>query len=164
MISKQTFASAALGGAALLLLAGCSTSSTSHVAAGAVNPLSPADVRDEEHLRDLISYVHQIGWQLRLGEHIEGKAQAERERAVPPANPSELGWLALTSLDDEMVVKIRASFLAGKAGEALPNRAYSFISDPEADPFRNVGRAGYEAENRELQRVAREIGLEPFAE
>jgi len=37
MISKQTFASAALGGAALLLLAGCSTSSTSNVAAGAVS-------------------------------------------------------------------------------------------------------------------------------
>ena len=128
------------------------------------NPLSPADVRDEEHLRDLISYVHQIGWQLRLGEHIEGKAQAERERAVPPADPSELDWLALPGLDDQMVAKIRASLLAGKAGGALPNRAYSFISDPEADAFRNVGRAGYEAESRELQRIAREIGQEPLAD
>jgi len=128
------------------------------------NPLSPADVRDEEHLRDLIAYVHQIGWQLRLGEHIEGKAQAEQERAVPPADQSELDWLARTSLDDETVAKIRASRLAGKPAEALPNRAYSFILDPEAHPFRNVGRAGYEAEDRELQRLAREIGLEPLSD
>ncbi|TCK63789.1 AbiV family abortive infection protein [Curtobacterium sp. PhB136] len=128
------------------------------------NPMSPADVRDEEHLRDLIAYVHQIGWQLRLGEHIEGKAQAEQERAVPPADQSELDWLARTSLDDEVVAKIRASLLTGKSAKALPNRAYSFILDPEAHPLRNVGRAGYEAEDRELQRLAREIGLKPLSD
>ncbi|MBO9042049.1 hypothetical protein DEI95_02265 [Curtobacterium sp. MCBD17_008] len=40
MISKQTLASAAVGGAAVLLLAGCSTSSTSNVAAGTVGESS----------------------------------------------------------------------------------------------------------------------------
>jgi hypothetical protein len=42
MISKQTLASTALGAVALLLLAGCSTSSTSNVAAGTVGESSTA--------------------------------------------------------------------------------------------------------------------------
>ncbi|ROS75163.1 hypothetical protein EDF24_2605 [Curtobacterium sp. PhB130] len=42
MISKKTFMAAALGGAVTLLLAGCSTSSTSNVAAGAVSESATA--------------------------------------------------------------------------------------------------------------------------
>jgi len=45
--------------------------------------LAPTDVADEEALRDVIAHVHQIGWQLRLGEHIEGQRHDEKERGIP---------------------------------------------------------------------------------
>ncbi|RSM81996.1 hypothetical protein DMH04_27045 [Kibdelosporangium aridum] len=35
--------------------------------------LTPAGVSDETSLRRVISHVHQIGWQLRLGEHIQAQ-------------------------------------------------------------------------------------------
>jgi hypothetical protein len=44
--------------------------------------LAPTDVADRESLLDVISHVHQIGWQLRLGEHIEATRQAEEAREV----------------------------------------------------------------------------------
>jgi AbiV family abortive infection protein len=39
-----------------------------------VSPLAPID---EPTLATVIAVIHQIGWQLRLGEHIEAKGQAE---------------------------------------------------------------------------------------
>jgi len=45
--------------------------------------LAPTDVADEEALRDVIAHVHQIGWQLRLGEHIEGQRHDEKEHGIP---------------------------------------------------------------------------------
>lgn len=41
----------------------------------------------------MIAHVHQIGWQLRLGEHIEGKRQDEQEQGSPPMDPKILEWL-----------------------------------------------------------------------
>lgn len=55
--------------------------------------LAPADLADEGALRDVIAHVHQIGWQLRLGEHIEGKRQDEQEQGSPPMDPKILEWL-----------------------------------------------------------------------
>ncbi len=52
--------------------------------------MAPTDVADEESLTEVIDHVHQIGWQLRLGEHIEGKKQDEQERGIPPVNPETL--------------------------------------------------------------------------
>ncbi|NHC24123.1 AbiV family abortive infection protein [Nocardioides sp. IC4_145] len=55
--------------------------------------MAPPDVADEGALRDVIGHVHQIGWQLRLGEHIEGKRQDEQEQGHPPMDPKTLDWL-----------------------------------------------------------------------
>ncbi len=55
--------------------------------------MTPADVADEESLADVIRHVHQIGWQLRLGEHIEGKQQDQQEQGSPSADPEMLEWL-----------------------------------------------------------------------
>jgi hypothetical protein len=56
--------------------------------------LTPAGVPDGESLRQVIAQVHQIGWQLRLGEHIEAKRQHEAAGAVPPAREAEIERLA----------------------------------------------------------------------
>lgn len=52
--------------------------------------MAPTDAADEESLRDVIAHVHQIGWQLRLGEHIEGKKQDEQEAGSP--RPRRKTW------------------------------------------------------------------------
>jgi hypothetical protein len=54
--------------------------------------LAPSDVADEAALREVIDRVHQIGWQLRLGEHIEGKKQDETEAGVPAMSEDVLAW------------------------------------------------------------------------
>lgn len=125
---------------------------------------SPSDLGDEVAVRGVIAHVHQIGWQLRLGEHIEGKRQDEREAGVPPAREEDLAWLerALNrdgSKDAKTVLEqMKRGLAEGVPGEALANAGYRF-NPPGADrsPFRNVGRPGYEAETRELNRLAREL-------
>jgi AbiV len=52
--------------------------------------LAPTDVADRESLLDVISHVHQIGWQLRLGEHIEATRQAEEAREVQPRSEAQI--------------------------------------------------------------------------
>jgi AbiV family abortive infection protein len=47
--------------------------------------LTPDDVSDKEWLSDVIRHVHQIGWQLRLGEHIEARGQEQWAETIPPA-------------------------------------------------------------------------------
>src|SRR5699024_8116981 len=37
------------------------------------DPVTPEGVADVDAVREVVGHVHQIGWQLRLGEHIEGK-------------------------------------------------------------------------------------------
>ncbi|MGP5316446.1 hypothetical protein ACTXMB_00555 [Arthrobacter rhombi] len=72
-------------------------------------------------------HMHQILWQLRLGEHIEDKRRIENEQDIPPASIEEI---------------------EGKRGETRNNAAYAFVL-PE-NPFENVGRPGYEAQDRVL--------------
>lgn len=122
----------------------------------------PTDVANEAALRQVIEHVHQIGWQLRLGEHIEGKRQDESEAGVPAATDDDLAWLALDDIADEAARKLHAelrqSMKQGVPGKPLQNVAYRF-NPPGVDrsPFRNVGKPGYEAETRELMRLAQEL-------
>ena len=129
--------------------------------------MAPSDVSDDAALREVIAHVHQIGWQLRLGEHIEGKRQDEKAAGLPPLNDDDLAWLAVDEseeLDDvakEFRADLQRSLREGVPGESLPNAAYRF-NPPDADrsPFRNVGKPGYEAETRELMRLARDLRQE----
>lgn len=52
--------------------------------------LAPTGASAREPLIDVISHVHQIGWQLRLGEHIEAKQQAEEARGVPSRSEADI--------------------------------------------------------------------------
>lgn len=118
--------------------------------------MSPTDVADEESLGDVISHVHQIGWQLRLGEHIEGTRQDEQEQGSPPMDPEALEWLERPGARTPrwLVDSLRK----GVPGESLQNAAYRF-NPPGADraPFGNLGKPGYEAETRELLRLSEEL-------
>lgn len=135
-------------------------------------PMAPTDLTDTESLRDLIGYVHQIGWQIRLGEHIEGKGQDQQEGGIPPASAMFLGWLTPDDEHDapaeqrEFMEQLRVSLAEGVPGTPLNNAAYRF-NPPGADrsPFRNLGRPGYEAETRELllmqDELDREVTVDP---
>lgn len=87
--------------------------------------LTPDGASDEESLREVIGHVHQIGWQIRLGEHIEAKGQAEMPH-----------------------------------DGALNNESHRLrLPGPGSAPSPNLGRPGYEAETRELLRLAQEAGV-----
>lgn len=119
--------------------------------------LAPTDVADEQSVRDVIAHVHQIGWQLRLGEHIEGKRQEEAEQGFPPASEAEverMRSLFARVKDHDLVENIMESMRRGKSGIPRNNSAYTFHLDDR--PFGNVGKLGYEAETRELHRLAQE--------
>lgn len=118
--------------------------------------MTPADVAGEESLADVIRYVHQIGWQLRLGEHIEGKQQDEQVEGSPPADPEMMEWLERPEAKTPRW--LLDSMREGIAGKPLNNAAYRFNS-PGADwsPSRYLGKPGYEAETRELLRLAEEL-------
>lgn len=126
--------------------------------------LAPTDMTDEEALRDVIAHVHQIGWQLRLGEHIEGKRQDEKERGIPPMDSAAMEWLAGGPEGDSppylrrIADSLLESMKEGIPGEPLNNAAYRF-NPPDADrsPFRNLGKPGYEAETRELLLMKEEL-------
>lgn len=115
--------------------------------------LMPADVAEEDSLRAVLSHVHQIGWQIRLGEHIEGKQQDQREAGSPPGDPES--W---TFIEDP---ELREALLVGVPGEPLNNAAYRF-NPPGADrsPFRNLGKPGYEADTRQLAWLAEDLERE----
>ncbi|WP_284982456.1 AbiV family abortive infection protein [Arthrobacter sp. efr-133-TYG-118] len=119
-------------------------------------PATPAEVADGDSVRDVIGYVHQIGWQLRLGEHIEGRARLEREREIPPATEAEIESMRsmMKRVEPAIVERILSSMRQGTEGEGLNNAAYAFTL-PES-PFENIGRPGYEAQDRELQVIAEE--------
>lgn len=125
--------------------------------------MAPSEVADEAALREVIARVHQIGWQLRLGEHIEGKRQDEKEVGLPAIADDDLAWLPVDSDDADEASRdfhadLRRSMKEGIPGEPLSNAAYRF-NPPETgrSPFRNFGKPGYEAETRELLRLAREL-------
>lgn len=126
--------------------------------------MAPTGVADEESLRDVIAHVHQIGWQLRLGEHIEGKKQDEQEAGVPPATEEGVAWMIGSHWAEsppevrQIITDLVESMTEGTPGEPLRNAAYRF-NPPGADrsPFRKLGEPGYEAETRELLRLKQEL-------
>ncbi|TQO19241.1 AbiV family abortive infection protein [Rhodoglobus vestalii] len=127
------------------------------------DPVTPQEVADADAVRDVISHVHQIGWQLRSGEHIEGKRQLQHEQDVPPATEEEIEGVRRTmrSVDPEVVEGFVGSMREGTKGEKLNNRAHAFVLP--ASPFNTVGQPGYEAQDRELWALAQE-GLENTGE
>jgi AbiV family abortive infection protein len=118
--------------------------------------MAPTDVADEGSLRDVIAHVHQIGWQLRLGEYIEGKRQDEKEQGSPPMDPEALEWLKRPG--PRTPRWLLDSVGKGTPSEPLLNAAHRFNA-PGADrsPLRNLGEPGYEAETREFVRLAEDL-------
>lgn len=125
--------------------------------------MAPSDIPDESALREVIARVHQIGWQLRLGEHIEGQGQDAKEAGIPAMTDGDLSWLMKDDEDADPTARefradLERSIREGTPGAPLPNASYRF-NPPGADrsPFRNLGKPGYEAETREIVRLAREV-------
>lgn len=115
------------------------------------DPITPLDIADGEAVRAVIGHVHQIGWQLRLGEHIEGKRRLKHEQDVPPATEEaiEVTRRLMRRADPEIVERIVESMSKGTKGTKLNNADYAFILP--SNPFETVGRPGYEAQDRELR-------------
>lgn len=125
------------------------------------DPLLPQDVDDAETVRFVIGHVHQIGWQLRLGEHIEGKQRRQREEDIPPAGEEEMEaarrlW---DSIDPSMTDGMIESMREGRKGEKFNNEGYAFHLP--SNPFENVGRPGYEAQDRELRALMQDTSGGP---
>lgn len=114
------------------------------------DPVTPEGISDVDAVREVIGHVHQIGWQLRLGEHIEGKRRLEIEQDVPPATEDEIQTMRglLHRVDPEMAERMIESRREGTTGKLLNNGAYVFEL-PE-NPFSTMGKPGHEAEDREL--------------
>lgn len=107
--------------------------------------MKPGDVADKEMLERVLAAVHQIGWQLRLGEHIEGKRQDQQEEGIPAASAELIQYMSSLGID----INGREDAIPGTP---LRNASYRF-NDPEkksSEPFQNMGKPGYEAETREL--------------
>lgn len=114
------------------------------------DPITPQEPAKARAVREVIAHVHQIGWQLRLGEHIEAKRRLEYEQDVSPATEEEIGSMRslLRRTNAETVDKVLESMRRGREGETLHNAAYAFRLPDQ--PFENIGRPGYEAQGREL--------------
>lgn len=120
------------------------------------DPITPQKVTDKEAVRAVIGHVHQIGWQLRLGEHIEGKKRLEYEQDVPPASEDEIESMRklFRNADPVITEGVLENMRRGAKGKKLNNAAYAFVLP--SNPFENVGRPGYEAQDRELIALMRE--------
>lgn len=108
--------------------------------------------------------MHQIGWQLRLGEHIEGRRQEDQTQDIPPATEEEIeemrSWR--DSLAPEAAEALFESMRQGTKGEQPNNAAYG--STLPASPFENTGRPSYEAQDRELLALKMRIDAEEAEE
>lgn len=88
----------------------------------------PRDAVDPEIVARVVAHVHQIGWQLRLGEHIEGKRQLRLSEGVPGASKDEIRAMeALLSRagshpDRELLDMMRE----GEPGQPLNSAAYAW--------------------------------------
>lgn len=112
--------------------------------------MAPPDVADEERLRSLIQRVHQIGWQLRLGEHIEGKGQDEQEKSWPGMSREDAERLFRRFEEGSVTEGLINGATQPIEGRPLRNAAYRFNRPGDSqDPFRNVGKPGHEASDRE---------------
>lgn len=121
--------------------------------------LAPTDATDRESVAAVISHVHQIGWQLRLGEHIEAKCREEAARAVPPASDVEIEAMraTLSGVPSGDVDDVIDAMRRGRPARRLDNDGYRLQLPATGHPFENVGRPGYEAQTRELIRLAGEL-------
>jgi hypothetical protein len=121
--------------------------------------LAPTDVADRESLLDVLSHVHQIGWQLRLGEHIEATRQAEEAREVQPRSEAQIEEMremfsGLPEPDEAFYESLRQ----GWQGRRLNNEGYRLhLPDTGSNPFENLGKPGHEAASRELMRLCEEL-------
>ncbi|GAB3278415.1 hypothetical protein GCM10027449_18530 [Sinomonas notoginsengisoli] len=125
------------------------------------DPITPQDTADAQIVRAVVGHIHQIGWQLRLGEHIEGKRRMERERDVPPMNEDDIQGMRtlMRRVDQDMSERILESMRKGTQGKKLNNEAYAFrLPD---NPLENLGRSGYEAHDRELWALMQDPGEAP---
>lgn len=128
--------------------------------------LTPGSDTDEESLRQVINHIHQIGWQLRLGEHIVAKAQEQSVQAIPPATAEEIARmrrvLTNTGTEQSKITEICDAMGQGRAATTLNNDAFRHrLPPPGSNPFATLGMRGYEAQTRELYRLAEDIGLNP---
>lgn len=119
------------------------------------NVLEPSGVSDQDSLARVIEHIHQIGWQLRLGEHIEAQGQATMAKVRQAMSNHEIEELRKSfegvDLDDDLV----SDLCAVEDGTTLHNDAYRLqLPDQGSSPFRNVGKPGHEAETRELLRLS----------
>lgn len=87
-----------------------------------------------QNIRRVLEYTEQIGWQLRLGEHIEAR---RRER-----------------VEEELAAYLRL----GKQGKKFNNVAYLF--DFPENPFEKMGKKGHEAQDRSLTNLRNAIDKE----
>lgn len=131
------------------------------------DPVEPAAFADEDALRKILARVHQIGHQLRLGEHIEGSQQdAEEEGRAPQEDDGDaFSWVQEERMDEKMrqiIADMKQSLREGTPGKPLANAGYRFNrpTDDLSNPFRHFGRPGHEAEDRELIALAAEIKKE----
>jgi len=112
--------------------------------------MAPPDVADEDRLRHLIQRVHQVGWQLRLGEHIEGRRQDEQETPWPGLPRDQAEQLFRHVEHSPAVDDLIEGATQRVGGRPLNNAAYRFNRPGDSqDPFRNFGKPGYEASDRE---------------
>jgi AbiV family abortive infection protein len=117
--------------------------------------MAPSDIDDQSSLRAVLAQIHQIGWQLRLGEHIEGTRQDAQERGAAAADDPDELFPDDPAADSEtrgILAGLRASAREAVPGVPLTNAAYRF-SSPAPDPFANLNQPGYEAETRELLKL-----------
>jgi AbiV family abortive infection protein len=126
--------------------------------------LAPDSDGDEESLRSVIDHIHQIGWQLRLGEHIVAKRQEESAVATPPATEEDIvrtrRMLVEAGADESMLERVLDAMSQGRDAIVLNNSDYRHrLGSPGINPFAILGQRGYEAQTRELNRMAEEIGL-----
>jgi AbiV family abortive infection protein len=127
---------------------------------GIGNPLEPTGVGDVETVRTAIAHVHQVGWQIRLGEHIEAKAQEQAALDVPASDEAEIEKMrsVLKNVDSDTRERILSNMRTARPGQKLANNAYRLkLPAANANPFANLGRPGYEAETRELLNLAGEM-------
>lgn len=119
---------------------------------------APQDAVERDAVADVLDRVHQIGWQLRLGQHIEAKSQADYARAGEPASEDEIRTSAELYTDaglaPEEIADIIDGMRQGVPGHELHNDGYRYLlRGPGSSPFENVGKPGYEAQDRELWRI-----------
>jgi len=122
----------------------------------------PQDPVDPVAVADVLDRVHQIGWQLRLGQHIEASRQDGEAKGVEPASEDMLAdWtksLHDGGVEPEHLSLIIDGMREGVPGRALNNDGYRYVlPGPDASAFENVGKPGYEAQDRELRRLWREV-------